>query len=140
MDATLAHMVREEDPGQAGAAELGPVPPSCAAVQGSDPRGATRVGVFRSRGRDPRDQRAVRDREFKEFDHTKENEAHIFELIEAQNLQKYGKPTYWVARPTATRLEEKDTRRRELDDPRLATLKEQASAIYRSLVPAASPS
>ncbi len=87
--------------------------------------------------------RAVNERfgtAFKEFDHTKENEAHIFELIEAHNLEKYGKPTYWVARPTATRLEEKDARRRELDDPRLATLRERAHAIYGSLIPSTSRS
>jgi hypothetical protein len=87
--------------------------------------------------------RAVNERfgtAFKEFDHTKENEAHIFELIEAHNLEKYGKPTYWVARPTATRLEEKDARRRELDDPRLATLRERARAIYGSLIPSTSRS
>lgn len=80
------------------------------------------------------------DTAFKEFDHTKENEAHIFELIEAQNLQKYGEPTYWVALPTASRLEEKDARRRELDDPQLATLKEHAYDIYRALIPSPSQS
>jgi len=87
--------------------------------------------------------RAVNERfgtAFKEFDHTKENEAHIFELIEAHNLEKYGKPTYWVARPTATRLEEKDARRRELDDPRLTTLRGRAYAIYGSLIPSTSRS
>jgi len=82
--------------------------------------------------------RAINDRfgtAFKEFEHSKENEAEIFRMIEAQNLQKYGKATYWVARPTASRLEEKDARRRELEDPRLARLKEQASEIHRALLP-----
>jgi len=85
--------------------------------------------------------RAVNERfgtSFKEFEHTPANEAHLFEQIEADNLRKYGEATYWVARPTAVRLQEKDARRLELEDPRLAGLKERAYAIYRSLIPAAS--
>lgn len=72
---------------------------------------------------------------FEEFEHTPVSEARVFETIEADNFKKYGKATYWVARPTAARLEEKDARRRELDDPRLARLKERALAIYRLLIP-----
>ena len=82
--------------------------------------------------------RAINDRfgtSFDEFDHTPESEARLFETIEANNVKKWGKATYWVARPTAARLQEKDARRRELDDPRLAGLKERAFAIYRTLIP-----
>lgn len=84
--------------------------------------------------------RAINDRfgtSFNEFEHTGANESHLFELIEDGNRKKYGKATYWVARPTTVRLEEKDIRRRELDDPRLARLKQQAYVIYRSLTPSA---
>lgn len=85
--------------------------------------------------------RALNDRfgtSFKEFEHTPANEAHLFDLIESHNVEKYGKATYWVARPTVKRLQEKDSRRRELEDPRLAALRERAYAIHRSLIPSAS--
>jgi hypothetical protein len=72
---------------------------------------------------------------FDVFEHTPANESRLFERIEADNVKKYGEPTYWVARPTSTRHEEKDVRRRELDDPRLGGLKERACAIYRNLIP-----
>ena len=82
--------------------------------------------------------RAINERfgtSFEEFEHTPENEARLFETIEADNFKKYGKATYWVARPTAARLAEKDARRREIDDPRLDKLKERALDIYRTLLP-----
>lgn len=85
--------------------------------------------------------RALNDRfdtSFEEFEHTQASEARLFETIETDNVKKYGKATYWVARPTLTRLEEKEIRRRELDDPRLSGLKESARAVYRTLIPSPS--
>jgi hypothetical protein len=68
------------------------------------------------------------------FEHTGENQARVFQTIEAANLRKYGKPTDWVARPTTERLDRKGARRTELDDPGLAALREQAEDLYRNLI------
>ena len=76
---------------------------------------------------------------FEEFDHTEANQAQVFEIIEARNLDKYGKATYWVARPTAARIEEKEALRRELENPRLAGLWERAGSLHRALIPSTIP-
>jgi len=77
--------------------------------------------------------------DFKELEHTQENQARISEMIEVANLKKYGQATDWVARPTPERLERKNARRAELDDPHLANLRKRADQIYRILVPAGGP-
>jgi hypothetical protein len=71
---------------------------------------------------------------FEEFEHTPENEARIFEIIEASNVRKYGKATDWVARPTQERLDRKDARRSELEEPGLGTLHRRAEEIYGLLL------
>ncbi len=71
---------------------------------------------------------------FGEFEHTEENQARIFQAIEAANVRKYGKPTDWVARPTTERSDRKSGRRAELDEPRLAALRERAEHLYRTLL------
>ena len=76
---------------------------------------------------------------FKEFEHTEENQARIFETIEVGNVKKYGKATDWVARPTPERLARKDARRSELDEPRLDPLRRRAEEVYRILLPSDVP-
>lgn len=82
--------------------------------------------------------RAINERfgtSFGVFEHTPENEVRLFELIEADNMRKYGSPTDWVARPTKERLERKEARRAELRAPDLALLRERADRAYETLLP-----
>jgi hypothetical protein len=72
---------------------------------------------------------------FEEFEHTPANEARVMELIEERNLEKFGRQTEFVARPTADREALKRSLRAEFEAPRLARLRLRAYAVYRTLVP-----
>lgn len=78
---------------------------------------------------------------YKEFDHTEENVARCFDLIEERNTQRYGRLVEGkVARPSAERREVKSALLRSFDDPALSAIRERAYRIYRTLVPDAEPS
>jgi hypothetical protein len=78
---------------------------------------------------------------YKEFDHTEENVARCFDLIEDRNKQRYGRLEEGkVARPSEERRGVKSELLGRFDDPALASTRRRAYEIYRSLVPAVEPS
>jgi hypothetical protein len=78
---------------------------------------------------------------YKEFEHTEENVARCFALIEERNRQRYGQLVEGkVARPSEERRGQKAELMRRFDDPSLSSLRGRAYEIYRALVPAAEPS
>lgn len=74
---------------------------------------------------------------FREFEHTEASQARVFEIIESRNFRKYGGRTYWVARPTDARNEDKEALRDQLESPRLARQRERAQELHRFLIPSA---
>ncbi len=75
---------------------------------------------------------------FVEFDHTPDNVARVFALIEDRNRIRYGTVSETtVPRPSTERDERKRALRAQLDADGLARLRNRASTVYRSLVPSA---
>ncbi len=76
---------------------------------------------------------------FDEFEHTAENEARVFQMIENLNRARFDpgseEAARILARPSADREAKKQRFARGLDDPRLAQLRARADAVYRTLVP-----
>jgi len=74
---------------------------------------------------------------YKEFDHTPENEARCFALIEQQSRRRFGDlQERRVARPSEERLARKAEVAARLNDPALRPLREGAGRLHRALVPA----
>jgi hypothetical protein len=77
---------------------------------------------------------------YKEFDHTEENVARCFDLIEERNRQRYGRLVEGkVARPSEERRGVKAELAAQFDAPALASARRRAYEVYRTLVPAAEP-
>ncbi len=78
--------------------------------------------------------------DFDEFEHTRENEARVFELIEQRNRGRFGSGSEQgarsLARPTPEREAQKVALRAEYESERLARLRARASSIYGALFPA----
>jgi len=72
------------------------------------------------------------------FEHTKENEARVFEIIEARNRERFrteqSERARSLARPTREREALKASLRSELEAARLRPLRARAAELYRSLV------
>lgn len=75
---------------------------------------------------------------FAEFDHTPDEVARVFALIEDRNRIRYGAVSETtVPRPSTERDERKDALRSQFQADRLARLRDRAFMVYRSLVPSA---
>jgi hypothetical protein len=75
---------------------------------------------------------------FRRFDHTEDNVARCFGLIDERNRQRYGAIVEsHVARPSIRRDELKRALVSALATPALSALRERAHSAYRSLVPTA---
>jgi hypothetical protein len=73
---------------------------------------------------------------FAEFEHTEENVARCFEIIERRNREAYGRLVETkVPRPSAERERLKDEMRGELEADRLRPLRDRAYGLYRELLP-----
>ena len=73
------------------------------------------------------------------FEHTAENEAHVFAAISERNRMRFGEEmtperALILARPTAERDEQKARRRPELDAPELAPLRARADGLHRVIL------
>jgi hypothetical protein len=77
---------------------------------------------------------------YKEFDHTEENVARCFDMIEGRNRHRYGTLVEGkVARPSEERRGRKDDLIRQFEDPALSSQRARAYEVYRALVPATEP-
>jgi len=70
--------------------------------------------------------------DFTPFDHTEENVARCFTIIERMNREKFAGNEAAIARPSSERKLIKQTRQRELEDPALQPLLHQAQALYQA--------
>jgi hypothetical protein len=74
--------------------------------------------------------------DFLPFDHTPDNVAMVFDLIEERNRRRYGSVSETtVPRPSSERDERKAILRAELEAATLAPLRARAATTYRALVP-----
>jgi hypothetical protein len=73
---------------------------------------------------------------FTEFRHSEENVRRVFDRIEQQNRARYGQVTETISRPRAERDRRKADLRRQVEQERLARIRERASGIYRRLMAA----
>jgi hypothetical protein len=76
--------------------------------------------------------------EYGVFEHSKENEARVFEIIDSRNRERFDaaqpERARSLARPTREREALKTSFRDELEAPRLRALRTRAAELYRSLV------